>query len=264
MLLVMRGNARQNAALCSATHAQTIAARLVLPVAPRSAPHPPAAPPATAGGDPPCDNVVFPAGPRACDLVARSRRRKQPGSMQPDPRPERFHPTCCRTACCRTACSRQARSRDRDADHPQLLDHRPLTTASRRLPTASSSCAAACRIREMEAQVLDSNPTSSANAASPSRHSRSRCRTPRATARPIGSTSSTRPATSISATKSSRSLAACEGALLVVDAAQGVEAQSVANCYTAVEQGLEVVPVLNKIDLPTADIEPASRRRSRP
>lgn len=55
----------------------------------------------------------------------------------------------------------------------------------------------------------------------------------------------------------SRSLAACEGALLVVDAAQGVEAQSVANCYTAVEQGLEVVPVLNKIDLPTADIERA-------
>ncbi len=55
----------------------------------------------------------------------------------------------------------------------------------------------------------------------------------------------------------SRSLAACEGALLVVDAAQGVEAQSVANCYTAVEQGLEVVPVLNKIDLPTADIEKA-------
>ncbi len=53
----------------------------------------------------------------------------------------------------------------------------------------------------------------------------------------------------------SRSLAACEGALLVVDAAQGVEAQSVANCYTAVEQGLEVVPVINKIDLPTADIE---------
>ena len=53
----------------------------------------------------------------------------------------------------------------------------------------------------------------------------------------------------------SRSLAACEGALLVVDAAQGVEAQSVANCYTAIEMGLEVVPVLNKIDLPTADIE---------
>ena len=53
----------------------------------------------------------------------------------------------------------------------------------------------------------------------------------------------------------SRSLAACEGALLVVDAGQGVEAQSVANCYTAIEQGLEVLPVLNKIDLPTADPE---------
>ncbi len=53
----------------------------------------------------------------------------------------------------------------------------------------------------------------------------------------------------------SRSLAACEGALLVVDAAQGVEAQSVANCYTAIEQGLEVLPVINKIDLPSADVE---------
>ncbi len=51
----------------------------------------------------------------------------------------------------------------------------------------------------------------------------------------------------------SRSLAACEGALLVVDAAQGVEAQSVANCYTAIDQGLEVIPVLNKIDLPAAE-----------
>ncbi|NOQ16650.1 MAG: elongation factor 4 [Methyloprofundus sp.] len=53
----------------------------------------------------------------------------------------------------------------------------------------------------------------------------------------------------------SRSLAACEGALLVVDAAQGVEAQSVANCYTAIELGLEVMPILNKIDLPSADPE---------
>jgi GTP-binding protein LepA len=55
----------------------------------------------------------------------------------------------------------------------------------------------------------------------------------------------------------SRSLAACEGALLVVDASQGVEAQTVANCYTAIEQGVAVVPVLNKIDLPSANPEQA-------
>ena len=57
----------------------------------------------------------------------------------------------------------------------------------------------------------------------------------------------------------SRSLAACEGALLVVDAAQGVEAQTVATCYTAMEQGLEVLPVLNKIDLPQADPDRAKQ-----
>ncbi len=57
----------------------------------------------------------------------------------------------------------------------------------------------------------------------------------------------------------SRSLAACEGALLVVDAAQGVEAQSVANCYTAIEQGLEVIPILNKMDLPQADPDRVSQ-----
>ena len=53
----------------------------------------------------------------------------------------------------------------------------------------------------------------------------------------------------------SRSLSACEGALLVVDGSQGVEAQTLARCYTAVEQGLEVLPVINKIDLPQAEPE---------
>src|ERR1017187_6799616 len=59
------------------------------------------------------------------------------------------------------------------------------------------------------------------------------------------------------------SFSACEGALLVVDASQGVEAQTVANCYTAIELGVEVVPVLNKMDLPQADPDRA-RARGRP
>ena len=57
----------------------------------------------------------------------------------------------------------------------------------------------------------------------------------------------------------SRSLAACEGALLVVDAAQGVEAQTVANAELAIAAGLEIIPVINKIDLPNADLERAVR-----
>ena len=53
----------------------------------------------------------------------------------------------------------------------------------------------------------------------------------------------------------SRSLASCEGALLVVDASQGVEAQTLANAYIAINNGLEIIPVINKIDLPSADVE---------
>jgi GTP-binding protein LepA len=128
------------------------------------------------------------------------------------------------------------------------------TTASRRLADRIIQLCGGLEAREMEAQVLDSNPIERERGITIKAQSVSLPYTAR-----DGKTYQLNfidtPGHVDFSYEVSRSLAACEGALLVVDAAQGVEAQSVANCYTAVEQGLEVVPVLNKIDLPTADVD---------
>ncbi len=129
------------------------------------------------------------------------------------------------------------------------VDHGKSTLADRIIQLCGG-----LEAREMEAQVLDSNPIERERGITIKAQSVSLPYTAR-----NGETYQLNfidtPGHVDFSYEVSRSLAACEGALLVVDAAQGVEAQSVANCYTAVEQGLEVVPVLNKIDLPTADIE---------
>ncbi|MDE1885183.1 MAG: translation elongation factor 4 [Xanthomonadaceae bacterium] len=128
------------------------------------------------------------------------------------------------------------------------VDHGKSTLADRIIQLCGG-----LEAREMEAQVLDSNPIERERGITIKAQSVSLPYTAR-----DGNTYQLNfidtPGHVDFSYEVSRSLAACEGALLVVDAAQGVEAQSVANCYTAVEMGLEVVPVLNKIDLPTADI----------
>ncbi|MDX2300182.1 MAG: translation elongation factor 4 [Xanthomonadaceae bacterium] len=129
------------------------------------------------------------------------------------------------------------------------VDHGKSTLADRIIQLCGG-----LEAREMEAQVLDSNPIERERGITIKAQSVSLPYTAR-----DGKTYQLNfidtPGHVDFSYEVSRSLAACEGALLVVDAAQGVEAQSVANCYTAVEQGLEVVPVLNKIDLPTADVD---------
>jgi len=129
------------------------------------------------------------------------------------------------------------------------VDHGKSTLADRIIQLCGG-----LEAREMEAQVLDSNPIERERGITIKAQSVSLPYTAR-----DGNTYMLNfidtPGHVDFSYEVSRSLAACEGALLVVDAAQGVEAQSVANCYTAVEMGLEVVPVLNKIDLPTADID---------
>ena len=129
------------------------------------------------------------------------------------------------------------------------IDHGKSTLADRIIQLCGG-----LEAREMEAQVLDSNPIERERGITIKAQSVSLPYTAR-DGRTYMLNFIDTPGHVDFSYEVSRSLAACEGALLVVDAAQGVEAQSVANCYTAVEQGLTVVPVLNKIDLPTADIE---------
>ena len=129
------------------------------------------------------------------------------------------------------------------------IDHGKSTLADRIL---ESTEAVAKRDMEDRSWIIWSW---SGSAVSPSRPAPSRWIIKPITAKPITSISSIPPGHVDFHYEVSRSLAACEGAILVVDASQGIEAQTLANCYLAVDHGLEILPVVNKIDLPAADPE---------
>ena len=151
------------------------------------------------------------------------------------------------------------------------IDHGKSTLSDRLLELTGSLTQ-----REMQAQVLDAMDLERERGITIKAHTVRMMYVAARWRSPTSSTSSTRPATSTSATKSRVRSQACEGALLVVDASQGVEAQTLANAYLAIAGGLEIIPIINKIDLAfSADIErtkemiekirwPARRRRRLP